>query len=519
MEKDLSSFFEYVDAHTDLYVDRLKKAVAIKGVSAWVDHRPEIVKMLECARAWGEEFGGVDVKMVENPLIEKDPSLPPLLCMTFESTTVSDPATLLAYGHLDVQPAKKEDGWKTEPFQLTEIEGALYGRGASDDKGPALSWLWVLEALKDLKVGLPIRLKLLYEGCEEYGSLGLPEFIDNGHKGWLDDVDYVVVSDNCWVGTKKPCLTYGLRGMNYFELEVKGGNVDLHSGTNGGAVMSEPMADLVHLLASLIDPPGGGPNPKPMHERIRVEGVLDELAPLTDKERATYDTIDFDTDQYAREALGGAVPFTTDKAAMLMSRWRYPTLSVHGVEGAFAEPGAKTVVPACVKGKFSMRLVPNMTPEKVEEKMRAHFDKEVAKLGTKNSVSLKSLHGGPAWISSTEHPNYAAGAAANFKVHGIQPDLTREGGSIPLANWLQDGLGVSVLLLPTGAADDGHHAQNEKYDKRNLINGIKVLGTYLFELGDRVNKLPKPSQCKCVTPLDLTKPGGFARGFMCKCEI
>lgn len=511
----MQAFYAYVEQNRSEYVSRLREAVAIRGVSAWVDHRKEIVKMLEYAKRWGKKAGATDITLVPNPLAEssEEKELPPLLCMTFASK-IPGAATVLAYGHLDVQPAKKEDGWATDPFELTELDGKLYGRGASDDKGPALSWLWVLEAWHELQLELPMNLKLLFEGCEEYGSLGLPEFIAAQSEAWLRDVDYVVVSDNTWVGTKTPCLTYGLRGMAYFELTVQGTSSDLHSGTHGAALRSEPLCDLIHLLGSLIEPD----STKPPHERIAVPGILDDVAPLTDTERLKYDKIDFDVDEYASLALGNGAPWTRDKAKHLMSRWRYPTLSLHGVEGAFSEPGAKTVIPGCVKGKFSMRLVPNMTPQAVEDKLRIHLEKEAAKLGTAHSVTLTSLHGGPPWLSDTDHPNYRAGAAAVLKVHGIQPDLTREGGSIPLATWLQDGLGVNVLLLPTGASDDGHHAQNEKYNVTNYINGIKLLGTYIFELAALVNNRPKPSECKCVTPLDLTKPGGFARGFMCKCE-
>ncbi|KAJ8598912.1 hypothetical protein CTAYLR_010235 [Chrysophaeum taylorii] len=500
---------------SDTYVERLREAVGVPGVAALLSHRPHIRSMLEYAQRWCEDLGAT-TRMVENPLAPEDPSLPPLLCATFECSN-PEAVTVLAYGHLDVQPADKKDGWDTEPFELTEIDGKLYGRGASDDKGPALSWLWGIEALRDAGLELPVRLQILYEGCEEYGSLGLPEFIQREKNDWLRRVDYVVVSDNTWVGTSTPCLTYGLRGMAYFQVECKAGAADLHSGTHGGSLRSEPLVDLLHIMGSLVAPPDG----RLLHERILIPGILDDVAPATAAERAKYESIDFDVNEYERVV--GASLATSDKTDLLMARWRFPTLSVHGIEGAFSEPGAKTVIPACVRGKFSMRLVPSMTPERTEKKVRAHVEAEFAKLRSKNEMLCEMLHGGPAWVSDTDHPNYRAGAEATRRVFGRAPDLTREGGSIPLATWLEQGIGVSVLLLPTGAADDGHHAQNEKYNRSNYVNGIKLLATYLFELNKIATLLPKPSQCKCTTdsPVDLLVPGAFAfsRGFKCKCEL
>mmetsp|Transcript_10268 Transcript_10268/g.41551 ORF Transcript_10268/g.41551 Transcript_10268/m.41551 type:complete len:552 (+) Transcript_10268:249-1904(+) len=546
---------------------------------------------LEYAKAWGERLGAIEARFVENPKKATDATLPPLLLMTFDdeapstttTTTTTKKRCVLAYGHLDVQPAKKEDGWTTaDPFVAEDVVDSktgvryLRGRGASDDKGPALSWLWALEAHRKLGLPCPVRLQLLFEGMEEYGSLGLPEFIfaeaAKGRDGWLDEVDYVCVSDNTWVGAKTPCLTYGLRGMAYFELQVSGGTLDLHSGTHGGAVASEPLMDLVHLMASLVDPPAGpgvgdessmttngaatvtqqpttttngvakakedppvvmvvpppttttngvvkGPRYKPLHERIRIKGILDDVAPVTPAERDKYAAIDFDVDAYRDAGLGGAATLPgADKTELLMSRWRFPTLSVHGIEGAFAEPGAKTVVPGTVKGKFSMRLVPNMTPSGTEAKVRAHVESVFEALGSRNTMKLTCLHAGPSWVSETDHPNYVAGANATRRVHGVEPNLTREGGSIPLANWLEDATKVNVLLLPTGAADDAHHAQNEKYNVTNLVNGIKVLGTYLHEIAKLEG--PRPSKCRCAPePFDVTIVGAFARGFRCFCEI
>ena len=429
--QDLSKLYTFAEDREEIYISRLREAVAIKGVSAWVENRPKIVEMLEWAKAWAERLGAAEARFVENPKKGEDATLPPLLLITFAAETNlphDKVRTVCAYGHLDVQPAKKDDGWDTEPFELTETkDGRLVGRGASDDKGPALSWLWVVEAHRKLNMKLPVRLKLLYEGMEEFGSEGLPEFVakeavppqprfndqkreitlDFKNAGWLSDVDHFVISDNQWLAKKTPCLTYGLRGVAYFEVVVSGPAQDLHSGVYGGSV-HEPLNDLIHLLATLRHPPShNGMH----HERIRVPGLLDDVPPVTAEERAKYATLDFDVEQYNREDVTGAQLENASNEKTLMARWRFPTLSIHGIEGAFSDPGAKTVLPRRVSGKFSIRQVLNMTSSRTEALVTSYLESQWAALGSKYALEVKMVHGGPAWVSRTDHPNYVAASA------------------------------------------------------------------------------------------------------------
>jgi nonspecific dipeptidase len=251
--------------------------------------------MMQWTMAWIEKLGGTAtlranrIEEDECGGVAKTPN-PPILLGSFGN----DPAkrTVCVYGHLDVQPARVADGWNTDPFVLTDVGGALYGRGASDDKGPALSWLWVVEAMKALGQELPVNIKIIYEGLEEYGSGGMQECIAEESKagGFLNNVDYFCISDNYWVGKTTPCITYGLRGLAYFEVGVQCSSKDLHSGVYGGSV-HEAMTDLVRLMASLVDSQG----------RILVPGVYDDAEPLTDKERETYKAINFDLETYKQE--------------------------------------------------------------------------------------------------------------------------------------------------------------------------------------------------------------------------
>lgn len=464
--------------------------------------------MMDWTAAHISRLGG-KVELKPNPAATAERTLPPILLAEFMAAP--DKKTLCVYGHLDVQPASIEDGWDTDPFVLTEKDDKLFGRGSTDDKGPALSWLWIIEAHKELGLELPVNVKLMYEGMEEYGSDGIFETIAAEAKPgkFLNDVDFFCISDNYWIGKKKPCLTYGLRGLAYFQVSVKCCEQDLHSGVLGGTV-HEAMTDLVQLMASLIDSSGN----------ILVKGIMDDVKPVTPEEEALYDNLEFNVEEYKTEnRISTGKLMQEDEKSLLMARWRYPTLSLHGIEGAFANSGAKTVIPSKVTGKFSLRLVPDQEPDKIGKVVREHLENVFAKLGSPNIMEVELIHGAKPWLSSTKHPNYEAATMAAEKVYGVKPDFTREGGSIPLTPALEDATGMNVLLLPVGACDDMAHSQNEKYNISNLMNGIKLLSSYIHELGKIQG--PKPSLCRCepLTDEELMIPGAFLKGFRCKCEI
>ncbi|MFV2014304.1 MAG: M20/M25/M40 family metallo-hydrolase, partial [Candidatus Heimdallarchaeota archaeon] len=236
-----------------------------------------------------------------------------------------DLPTILLYGHYDVQPAAIEDGWDTEPFELTEKDGYLYGRGATDDKGPITSTLFAIkELLEDGQ--FPVNLRFIYEGMEESGSEGFEELISD-HREFFGKVDGVVVIDNYWLGTDRPCLTYGLRGMAYMGIEVSGPKQDMHSGVEGGT-FREPMTDLINILGRLQTVTG-----EPM-----ISGFADDVRPITPEENALYQDIEFDLETY-KEAIGVSALNSDDTHTLLMKKWRMPTFSFHGIEGAFSGPG------------------------------------------------------------------------------------------------------------------------------------------------------------------------------------
>jgi len=387
-----------------------------------------------------------------------------------------DKKTVLVYGHYDVQPAEKSDGWNTDPFTLYEDPntGRLYGRGATDDKGPIMGWLNVMEAHTSLGLELPVNLRFCFEGMEECGSPALGEFITaeaaKGKESWFDGVDCVCVCDNFWLNDRTPCLTYGLRGTSYFSVHVSGPTQDLHSGVFGRMVY-DPMSDLISLMDKLVAPDG----------KILVPGLEDMVPPPTEEERAMYNSIDY-TIQDVEELAGAPITLSMDKAEVLMGRMRYPSLSLHGIEGAFSGPGAKTVIPASVTGKFSIRMVPPQTPEIIEPMVISYLTAEFEKRRTKNKLRIDTVPGAKPWAADHDHWNYRAAKRATELIWHKTPDYTREGGSLPPVIPLTESLGANILLLPMGRGDDAAHSTNEKMDRSNFLEGSKLLGTYLYEV-------------------------------------
>jgi Cys-Gly metallodipeptidase DUG1 len=231
------------------------------------------------------------------------------------------------------------------------------------------------------------------------------------------------------------------------------------------------MTDLIFLMNSLVKPNG----------EILIPGINDQVAPLEEKESVLYKDLAFSMTEL-HDAIGSTTALFPDEKNTLMHRWRYPSLSLHGIEGAFSAPGAKTVIPAKVIGKFSIRTVPNMEPADLSKLVNSYLDTSFKSLNTKNTLKVEELHSGKWWVASPDHWNYRAAAKAVEEVFGVKPDLTREGGSIPVTLTFQDCLGKNVLLLPMGRGDDGAHSTNEKLDLSNYISGIKLLGSYLHQI-------------------------------------
>ncbi|GIC94725.1 uncharacterized protein Aud_002054 [Aspergillus udagawae] len=254
---------------------RLATAISHQSISSEANKRPDVVKMEKFLEVeLGKKFGAETF------------DLPPILVAWYppRKSASNDKKTLLIYGHYDVQP--ELTGWSYPAFKHTRVQGPsgerLYGRDSTDDKGPVLGWLNAIEAHKNAGVEIPVNLIFCFEGMEESSSEGFTAFLEKYGNDFFKDVDGGVIADNYWNTAKCPCLTYGLRGINYFRVTITGAPKQLHSGIYGGAV-AEPMTDLFSLFSKLVNNEG----------KILIPGINDQVEPLTEKEKALYKKIRF----------------------------------------------------------------------------------------------------------------------------------------------------------------------------------------------------------------------------------
>jgi acetylornithine deacetylase/succinyl-diaminopimelate desuccinylase-like protein len=302
---------------------------------------------------------------------------------------------------------------------------------------------------------LPVNIKFILEGEEEVGSVNLDDFV-RGHKNELA-ADVVVISDSGMFARSVPSICYGLRGLVYFQLDLRGSSTDLHSGSFGGAVANPAMV-LAQVLAQMKDRGG----------RIKIPGFYDDVVPLQEEERNAWASLPFNEKQYKKDfgipKLFGESSYTT-----LERTWARPTFEVNGLLSGFTGEGAKTVLPALAMAKVSMRLVPNQAPDTVARQ----FEEYVKKV-TPKTVELKvtRMHGGKPWMTSYDNPFVQAAARAIEQGFGQKPVFTREGGSIPVVSTFQEELGLPSVLFGVGLPDENAHAPNEKLDLGNFHGGI-----------------------------------------------
>ncbi|XP_054141089.1 beta-Ala-His dipeptidase [Melozone crissalis] len=479
--------FQYIDAHQSDFIKDLKEWVAVKSDSVQPHLREEVMQMMALAADRLATLGAtVNLVNLGSHELPDDQVLPLPPVILGELGKDPQKPTVCFYGHVDVQPAKKEDGWDTDPYTLAEIDGNLYGRGATDNKGPVLAWVNAVETFRALKLAMPVNFKFVIEGMEEAGSLGLEKLLEEENQRFFSDVDYIVISDNLWLSNKKPALTYGSRGNACFFVEVECGSKDLHSGTFGG-IIHEPLLDLIALLDSLVDSTG----------HIQIPGIYDSVAALTDEERKLYESIEFDLEEHTKNCGVKKFLYGT-KEEILLHLWRYPSLSIHGIEGAFHEPGIKTVIPAKVIGKFSIRQVPNMDLSVVKKQVVEHLEGVFSKRNSPNKLKVSMPLGVKPWLADFNDLLYKAARRAVKTVFGEDPDFTRDGSTIPVARMFQTVTQKSVMMLPIGAADAGEHSQNEKISRHNYIEGTKLFAAFFLEISKLHQNLHETSHTETI---------------------
>ena len=369
-----------------------------------------------------------------------------------------DKPTVLVYGHYDVQPPDPIDLWDTPPFEPKRENGTLYARGACDDKGQMFMHVKAAEAYLKQEGDLPVNLKFLIEGEEETGSVHLAPFIEANQEKLAADV--VLISDTAMFAPGVPSITYGLRGLAYTEVTLRGPDRDLHSGIYGGAV-DNPANALSRIIAKLHDE----------HHRIAIPGFYDDVRDLTAEERETYAALPFDEDRWKDEIDIDAV-LTEKGYTTLEAISARPTLDVNGIWGGYTGEGAKTVLPAEAHAKISMRLVPNQNTEDIYNKLEAFLKELVPDTMT---LEFKRLHGGKPVLVDTESTAMQAAKDAMGDVFGKEPFFVRNGGSIPVVADFKDILGLDSVLMGFGLDSDAIHSPNEHFGLDRFQKGIESI--------------------------------------------
>jgi len=384
-----------------------------------------------------------------------------------------DKPTLLIYGHYDVQPPDPLDEWESDPFEPVVRDGNIRARGASDDKGQLFAHLMAIDAWMRATGQTPVNIKILIEGEEEIGSPSLEPFVvDNAD---LLSANAAVISDSAFFAPGIPSILTGLRGLAYVEISVKGPRADVHSGINGG-LLTNPINALARIVAAMHDDTG----------RVTLPGFYDDVLTPSDQELADWGKLPFDQGACA-EAMGVKCLGGGERGLPSLTRiWARPTLDANGIVGGYTGPGAKTIIPAEVTAKISMRLVPDQNPEKIAAGMQ-EFVAAHTPPGVKATVDLHST--GRPVLLNTSGPAIQAARAAMSEAFGRETTFIRCGASIPVTELFQRLLGLDAAMMGFGLPDDAPHSPNEKLALAQLHGGAVASAAFMAELAGRAWEL------------------------------
>ncbi|CAI8173737.1 MAG: Succinyl-diaminopimelate desuccinylase [Polaribacter sp. SA4-10] len=444
----------YIKTHKNRFINELIELLKIPSVSADSAHNQDVLNTADFVKRSLEKAGCDKVELCETPgypiiYAEKiiDKNLP----------------TVLVYGHYDVQPADPINLWDSPPFEPvikktdTHPEGAIFARGACDDKGQMYMHVKAIEFM--ISSGeLPCNVKFMIEGEEEVGSESLSWFVPRNKEKLANDI--ILISDTGMIANDIPSITTGLRGLSYVEVEVTGPNRDLHSGLYGGAV-ANPINILTKMIASLHDE----------NNHITIPGFYDNVEELSSDERAEMAKAPFSIENYKKalqiEELYGEKGYSTNERNSIR-----PTLDVNGIWGGYMGEGAKTVIASKASAKISMRLVPNQEWREITQLFKNHFENIAPK-----SVSVKVTphHGGQGYVTPIDNIGYKAASKAYETTFGKIPIPQRSGGSIPIVALFEKELNSKTILMGFGLDSDAIHSPNEHFGIWNYLKGIETI--------------------------------------------
>ena len=450
----MQSSTDYVNQHKDRFLNELIELLKIPSISADSAFSQDVINTAEVVEKALIEAGCDLVEICETdgyPIVygEKiiDPKLP----------------TVLVYGHYDVQPPDPLDLWDSPPFEpvIKETEehpeGAIFARGASDDKGQMYMHVKALEFMVRNNQ-LPCNVKFMIEGEEEVGSVNIAQYVANNKEKLKNDV--ILISDTGMISKEYPSITTGLRGLSYVEVELTGPNRDLHSGLYGGAV-ANPINVLTKMITALHDE----------NNHITIPGFYDKVEELSLEERAEMAKAPFDLEAYQNaldiDSIYGEKGYTTNERNSIR-----PTLDVNGIWGGYTGEGAKTVIASKAYAKISMRLVPHQEWEEITELFTTYFE-SLAPNGI--TVKVTPHHGGQGYVTPIDTIEYKAAAKAYETTFGKTPIPQRSGGSIPIVSLFEKELGSKTILMGFGLDSNAIHSPNEHFGLWYYYKGIETI--------------------------------------------
>ncbi|MEC7549178.1 MAG: dipeptidase [Bacteroidota bacterium] len=448
---------KYLESNKERFLNELFELIKIPSISAVKEYDNETRKAAIFLKDQFESLGFSECEICEtkgHPIVyaEKiiDEKLP----------------TVLVYGHYDVQPVDPIELWDSDPFnpvvKKTEIhpEGAIFARGACDDKGQMFMHIKAIEVLKNTS-GIPCNIKLMIEGEEEIGSDNLEIFVKENKEKLKCDI--IIVSDTGMIDKNTPSITTGLRGLAYLEVELTGPDRDLHSGHYGGSV-SNPLNELAKMIASLHNE----------NNRVTIPNFYDNVIEFSDEEREKDRLIPFDIEEFKKSIDIGDVK--GEKGYNTLERRSIrPCLDVNGMWGGYTDEGSKTVIPSKAYAKISMRLVSNQNWKEISDLFSEHM-KKITPSGMK--IKITEHHGGEPYLTSTKSKAYKAASDAYKDVFGKEPFALKDGGSIPIIAQFEKELGVKTILMGFGLDSDAIHSPNEHFGVSNFYNGIETITNF-----------------------------------------
>jgi acetylornithine deacetylase/succinyl-diaminopimelate desuccinylase-like protein len=455
----LDKIKNYIDTNKDRFLDELFELIKIPSVSAQKEHDSDVRKAAELIKNHLLKLGLDNCEICEtqgHPIVygEKiiDKNLP----------------TILVYGHYDVQPVDPIELWDQDPFKpyikKTKIhpEGAIFARGACDDKGQMFMHIKALEIMI-YHNNLPCNVKFMIEGEEEVGSDNLELFVKNNKEKLANDI--ILVSDTGMISKTIPSITTGLRGLSYMEVELTGPNRDLHSGHYGGTV-ANPINILSKMINSLHD----------SNNKITIPGFYDNVIEMSSDERKELNKAPFNINEF-KESIGlklehGELGYTTSERQSIR-----PALDVNGIWGGYTEDGAKTVLPSKANAKISMRLVPGQNWKRINKLFTDHILNIAPETVT---VKVTEHHGGQPYVAPTNTIGFKAASMAYKDVFNLNPIPTRDGGSIPIIALFEQELDSKTILMGFGLDTDAIHSPNEHFGLSNFFNGIETITKFYF---------------------------------------